>query len=106
MKTQETKKTKELIKFLKKPLKGKLCKALTQEDNKILLDYIEDLESKNKEKIILTELEKFIIEEEKINNQLLKNKFPSKRIKEKLNIENFIYNGILINIQKLKEKYK
>lgn len=50
MKTQETKKTKELIKFLKKPLKGKLCKALTQEDSKILLDYIEDLESKKKGK--------------------------------------------------------
>ena len=106
MKTQETKKVKELIKFLKRPLEGKIFKVLTREDNKILLDYIEELESKNKEKIILTKLEKFIIEEEKINNKLLKSKFPSKRIKEKLNIENYIYYGILDKMQELREEYK
>lgn len=106
MKTQETKKAKELIKFLKSPLNGKIAKILTWNESKILLDYIEDLELKNKEKIILTELEKFIIEEEKINNKLLKSKFPSKRIKEKLNIENYIYYGILDKMQELREEYK
>lgn len=56
----KTKKLKELIKFLKRPLDGKIAKVLTWEENKILLDYIEDLESKNKEKIILNKLEEWL----------------------------------------------
>lgn len=92
MKTQETKKAKELIKFLKKPLEGKLCKALTQEDNKILLDYIEDLESKNKYKKILNKLEEWL---EKESNKTFLNV-----------ISMAVYIKILNKIQELKEKYK
>lgn len=71
MKTQETKKAKELIKFLKKPLDGKIAKVLTWEQSKILLNYIKNLESQKnnyrrlshripKEYHILDELEKWL----------------------------------------------
>lgn len=92
MKAQETKKVKELIKFLKRPLDGKIAKVLTWEENKILLDYIEDLESKNKEKIILNKLEEWL---EKESNKTFLNVIPMA-----------VYMKIQDKIKKLKEEYK
>lgn len=92
MKTQETKKLKELIKFLKRPLDGKIAKALTWEDNKILLDYIEDLKSKNKEKMILNKLEEWL---EKESNKTFLNVIPMA-----------VYMKIQNKIQELREEYK
>lgn len=55
---------------------------------------------------VLNELENFIIEEEKTNNNLILSKLTSESSKVKLGIENYIYDDILNKIQELKEKYK
>lgn len=118
MKAQETKKAKELIKFLKRPLNGTIAKILTWEQSKILLDYIEDLESKNKEKIILNKLEEWLkkriaeIEEEKKdweNDIPLSNWEEQKECMQEITIrknEILELGDTFEKIQELREEYK
>lgn len=53
---------------------------------------------------IINGLEKYIIDEENENNKLLISKITSQIGKEKIKIENVIYDDILDELRKLKEK--
>lgn len=53
---------------------------------------------------IIDGLEKYIIDEENENNKLLISKITSQIGKEKIKIENVIYDDILDELRKLKEK--
>lgn len=53
---------------------------------------------------IINGLEKYIIDEENENNKLLISKITSQISKEKIKIENVIYDDILDELRKLKEK--
>ena len=98
----KTKKVKELIKFLKRPLDGKIAKVLTWEENKILLDYIEDLESKNKEKIILNKLEQWLYKYISINNGAIECPLSSQSEIKEMKIENRLILDILKKINELR----
>ena len=80
---------KEILDTSKVPLK----------EESIIMDYIYELEDKLKR---IDELEKYIIQEEIDNNKLLKSNITSQSGKDRIEIENYIYDDILDELRILR----